>query len=80
MSLVEELNIEKVKRKGLLWIATPLTRLVMTAHLKVITKSMRGMKELKVNRKKLKVIYMVQKIAPYNFLIKICSILKIYNF
>lgn len=36
MSLVEELNIEKVKRKGLLWIATPLTRFVMTAHFDVV--------------------------------------------
>ena len=31
--------------------------------------------ELKVDSGKLKVIYMVQKIAPYDFSIKICSIL-----
>ena len=37
MPLVEELNIEKVKKKVcLLWIATPLTRLAMTAYLEIV--------------------------------------------
>lgn len=61
MPLVEELNIEKVKRKGLF---------VMDCHASYEAR----------NDSTLESYLYGAKIAPYNFLIKICSMLKIYNF